>query len=779
MDMNTKLWYRSPAKSFCEALPLGNGSLGAIVYSSVPQEQIYLNLDTFWSGNGNAKEQRVDRSILENAKKLCLCGEYAKAQELVEGQMLGAYTESYMPLGIIQITYPGIKEYKEYERELNLEKALLLSSFQSNGVSYKSEMFASYPDNILSVRLTCDIPGMLDTVICMSSRLQFFSAMDEGNSVVIYGNAPSHVVPNYVDSIYPVMYEKTNLGMPFCGYLTVAYTDGSLCIEDGKIHVKDASELCIRIAASDGYEGFGRPVNYSQAECFEKSKSILRKAERFSYGELKERHLLDYQRIFERVYLELDTEPERESFEEVPTDKRLAALKQGKEDNSLFCLYFHYNRYLMIACSREGSQPANLQGIWSDSTRPVWSSNWTININTQMNYWPVEVCNLTECFEPLLKMVEELSIKGQETARNYFGCRGWAANHNVDIWRHTEPVDGSARYAYWPMGGVWLSSQIYDYYKYTLDVDILRERIFPVMKSSAQFCLDWMVKREDGFYYTPLSTSPENTFYDGKGNECAVSYGSTSDMALIRELFKNVTEAADILGISDEVVNEILEISPLLAPYKTGKDGQLLEWCKEFTEVDSGHRHFSPLIAFHPGTTINKYDTPELIGGVKKFISRRLKSGGGHIGWSCAWLINFFARLGKGDEALRFLRQLLEKSSYDNLFDLHPPLGENAGEREVFQIDGNFGSASGVASMLLQSHLGEIELLPAVPSKWRDGKIKGLLAEGNVTVDIYWQDGTLTKALLKSAVDRTVTVRYGKKYWQLELKKGKNYVLEI
>lgn len=766
--MNTKLWYQSPAASFSEALPIGNGSLGAVIYGTLPEESVFINQDTLWSGTGNREKGGVDRALLNKAKKLSLAGSYYEAQQLVEEHMLGDYNESYMPLGVVKYSFPQVKEYNNYRRELDLGQALLKTEFVSGDVRYQSEIFSSYPDNVIAIKIRSGEANKLDVIFNFESRLQYFSAIHEGNGIVISGNAPSHVEPNYVPSHHPVVYEKTDLGMPFCGYLRVENQDGGLYIEEGKLHVMHATEVIAYITVSDGYEGFQKPISYSHKACFEKCRLLMEQISGISYALVKERHLSDYTHIFKRVYFDLG-EPEPE----VPTDERLRKLKSGEEDKGLYCLYFHYNRYLMIASSRIGSQPSNLQGIWSDSTRPVWSSNWTININTEMNYWPVGSCNMLECYDPLIRMLEEMSIAGQETAVRFYGCRGWAANHNVDLWRQTEPVDGMAKYAYWPMGGVWLSAQIYDYYKYTRDKKILENRIYPVMRGAACFCLDWLVKREDGYYYTPLSTSPENTFYDCEKRECAVSFGSTMDTALIRELFKNVVEASEILDISDDFTEEVKEKYGLLPAYKVGREGQLQEWAEDFEEKDPGHRHFSPLAAFHPGTTINKYDTPELIKSVEKFIEHRLENGGGHIGWSCAWLINFYARLGNGEEALHYLKRLLTNSSYDNLFDLHPPLGESEGEREVFQIDGNFGSLNGMSEMLLQSCYGIIELLPALPKAWPKGEVTGLLAEGGITVDLKWKDGVLKEAGFLSAATQEVSVKYRDVQWQLYLQAGK------
>ena len=746
--MNTTLWYEAPASSFCDALPVGNGSLGAVVYGGVPEECMSLNLDTLWSGTGRRMEQKIAKHVLEDVKEQCAQEHYFEAQNLIERKMLGQYNESYMPLGSFRYHYCGIENVENYRRELDLEEAVVRTEFTCAGRQYQSEVFVSNPDHAMVVHLVSETKMKID--FWLESKLQTISTIQRENSQMISGNAPSHVDPNYVESENPIVYMHQELGMPFCCQMHVDTVDGDVSCVDGKIQVRDAREIRILITAADGYRKGSYDMDPSIEHCFASCEQYMNRVKSRTYQQIRSTHRKDYQALFERSRFQLETE----GREEIPLNQRLKRIKRGETDLGLYCLYYHFNRYLLISSSRPGSQPANLQGIWSESTRPVWSSNWTININTEMNYWPAGICNLSECFEPLLCMLEEMSEAGKETAKNYFHCRGWVANHNVDIWRQTEPVAGLAKYAYWPMGGVWLSAQIFDYYKYTGNRNLLKNRIYPVMSGAARFCLDWLEEGEDGKYRTPLSTSPENTFLDEAGRECAVSAGSTMDLALIKELFQNLSLAAEVLEIQDDIVEEVRKVWIKLPEYQIGQYGQIQEWEKDFPEQDPGHRHFSGVVGFHPGTTINPYDTPELLEGVRRFIERRLQYGGGHIGWSCAWLINLCARLGDGNSALFFLANLLKKSSYDNLFDLHPPLGESKGEREVFQIDGNFGAASGIASMLLRSCYGMIELLPALPDAWKSGRMEGLLAEGGVEVSIEWKDHQLVLAVLKSCVSQ-------------------------
>lgn len=584
--MNTTLWYEAPASSFCDALPVGNGSLGAVVYGGVPEECMSLNLDTLWSGTGRRMEQKIAKHVLEDVKEQCAQEHYFEAQNLIERKMLGQYNESYMPLGSFRYHYCGIENVENYRRELDLEEAVVRTEFTCAGRQYQSEVFVSNPDHAMVVHLVSETKMKID--FWLESKLQTISTIQRENSQMISGNAPSHVDPNYVESENPIVYMHQELGMPFCCQMHVDTVDGDVSCVDGKIQVRDAREIRILITAADGYRKGSYDMDPSIEHCFASCEQYMNRVKSRTYQQIRSTHRKDYQALFERSRFQLETE----GREEIPLNQRLKRIKRGETDLGLYCLYYHFNRYLLISSSRPGSQPANLQGIWSESTRPVWSSNWTININTEMNYWPAGICNLSECFEPLLCMLEEMSEAGKETAKNYFHCRGWVANHNVDIWRQTEPVAGLAKYAYWPMGGVWLSAQIFDYYKYTGNRNLLKNRIYPVMSGAARFCLDWLEEGEDGKYRTPLSTSPENTFLDEAGRECAVSAGSTMDLALIKELFQNLSLAAEVLEIQDDIVEEVRKVWIKLPEYQIGQYGQIQEWEKDFPEQDPGHRHF-------------------------------------------------------------------------------------------------------------------------------------------------------------------------------------------
>ncbi len=768
--MEMILRYDKAADSFIEALPIGNGSLGAMVYGGVPFEKISLNLDTLWSGTARRRIDEVPYEILEEAKKKSLCGEYYEAQKIVEEKMLGRYNESYMPLGVINYEYKNLSDISSYQRSLDLEEAIVRTSFTSDGKKYSSEIFASYPKKAIFIKLESEVEMALS--FSLDSLLRY-KKTSSSTGIGLKGNAPSHVEPNYIDCENPVIYDDKNLGMDFFAHLTVLSCDGHYFVEENSINISGAKSVVLAFAASDSYlRGECRIADEEYAK--NKLDSILTTIDNIPYVNILNEHLSDYQNIFLRSILKISDEKNN-----LTVDKRLEEFRAGKEDLGLYSLYYHYNRYLLIASSREGSQPANLQGIWSESLRPVWSSNWTININTQMNYWQAGICNLMDCYEPLLKFVKEISISGSELAKKRFHTRGWVANHNIDIWRNVEPVGGKARFAYWPMGGVWLAVQIFDYYKYTCDKDFLESFIYPIMRGSALFCIDWLNFGEDGLYHTPISTSPENEFVDDDGNVSAVSYSSTMDIVLIKELFKNIKLALKVLGKNDTILEDIDKISLKLPAYKVDKSGRLMEWVYDFQDLEMGHRHFSPLLGFFPFTNINKYDSPELIDAVEKFVDRRLKYSKKHIGWSCAWLINIYARLEKGDLALEFLDDMLINSSYDNLFDLHPPLGEGVGEREVFQIDGNLGAASGIANMLLNSSCGKIELLPALPSKWKKGEVTGLLAEGNIGVSLKWLEGKLVSANIISPYEQKICLKCGENEYDIFLKSDEVYTFTV
>lgn len=750
-----KLWYRQGADTFINALPVGNGSLGGMVYGGVPEERISLNLDTLWSGGPKQSEYKVPESLIEEVRKLIFLGDTLNAQKLIESKMLGdSWNESYQPLGNLRYRYNNIKDICDYRRELDLKTGIAKTEFNANGNKICSEVFCSNSDKILSVYITTDKPKFLDLSLHLDSLLQHKTyRLNDG--MVMCGNAPSHVIPNYIECGNPIEYNASEPGMAFQARLCIQ-TDGILSAENKILRVTGASTLHIILCAEDGFKGYDKPTEKCADKLDEICSSILQKAAEKPYTELKNRHINNHNKLFSRVELCL----EENSNDEMSTDFRLEQIRKGKKDLGMVELLFQYGRYLLIASSRKGSQPANLQGIWNEEMRPAWSSNWTTNINTQMNYWHSGVCNLLECDEPFIRMLQELCVAGKKTAQEGYHCQGWVVNHNVDLWRNTAPVKGLAKYSYWPMGGIWLCSTLYEHYCFTQDIDFLREIAFPIMKQAAKFCLDWLCKGPNEKLYTCPSTSPENTYYSLSGEACGVTYSSAMDLGLYRELFANTIEACKILNNSDDIVHDINLAVQLLPDFSIGQQGEVLEWGKEYKEEDSGHRHFSPLYALHPANVINRYENPQMTFAFEQLLERKLYHGSGNFGWSCAWVINLCARLGKAETCFHYIEHFMKKSIYPNLFDLHPPLGERENEREVFQIDGNFGVCAGIAEMLLQSHLGMLEFLPALPHEWQTGSVKGLRTRGGCEVDIYWKNHRLDYANIKCMHNREIKIKH-------------------
>jgi alpha-L-fucosidase 2 len=750
---STLMWYEEPAKDWMGSLPVGNGRLGAVVYGGTERERLQLNDDTLWSGPPSRDWNNPEAlQYLPEIRRLLLDQrDYAAANELTK-KMQGPFNESYQPLGEVSITFPALKEISGYQRQLNLDTGVIKIAYNGDGAGFTREIFSSAPAQAIVIRLHCDQPHGVTCKVAMESLLLTHFNGPDGEDLVLLGKAPCHVDPNYLKhSPNPVIYDEAIGKGMFWEVRIRAIVDGGKAIaSQGALEIIGARSVTLLVAAGTGYKGFGAIPNKTPEEISRICREQLADTIRKPYVEVYQEHVRDHQKFFRRTALNLD----RNAASGKPTDQRLRENRKNDEPQ-LAALYFQYARYLLIASSRPGTQPANLQGIWSREIRPPWSANWTLNINAEMNYWVAETGNLSEFHRPLFDLTDRLSVTGRPTAQIYYGAEGWTAHHNADLWGEAAPVGeqwGDPVWANWPMGGAWLCQHLWEHYTFTLDKDFLAARAYPVMKGAAQFMLGWLIEDKKGHLVTAPSVSPETHFFDADGKPIAVSIASTMDMAIIWDLFTNCIDAATVLDVDSELRAKWERARPRLFPFQIGKDGQLQEWSEDFPTADPGIGHVSQLFPVYPGRQITPRSSGVLAQAASVSLESRIQHGSGVAAWPCAWYACLWARLGEGDKAHQHVRNMLTQSAAPNLWN-------GSGDMELFQIDGNFGLAAGIAEMLLQSHEGVIHFLPALPARWSTGSFTGLRARGAVNVDLTWRNGKAVSAILRADVGGVKVLR--------------------
>jgi alpha-L-fucosidase 2 len=770
------LWYKQPAQYFEETLVLGNGKLGATVFGGVNSDKIYLNDATLWTGEPVNANMNPEAYKNLPAIREALKNENYKLADQLNKKLQGSFSESYAPLGTMYINHANADNYSNYYRELNISEAISKVTYEVNGVKFTREYFVSQPDQIMVIKLTSSQKGALSFDVKFNSLLKYKSTTAT-NILQVNGYAPTHAEPSYRKSDNPIIFDETK-GIRFTTLAKIKNTGGTIVSTDSTLGVKNATEALIYVSIATSFNGFDKNPATQGLDNKAIASANLSKAFAKTFAQIKQAHLLDYQKFFKRVSLDLG----KTTAPNLPTDERLRRYAKGEEDKNLEVLYFQYGRYLLISSSRTMDVPANLQGIWNPYMRPPWSSNYTTNINAEENYWLAENTNLSEMHAPMMRFIKNIASTGKITAKTFYGVNGWTAAHNSDIWAMSNPVgafgEGDPSWANWNMAGAWLSTHLWEHYVFTQDKNFLKNEAYDLMRGAAQFCLEWLVEDKYGKLITSPSTSPENIFIASDGYKGATMYGGSADLAMIRECFDKTIKASKILNIDADFRAKLEVAYAKLYPYQVGKKGNLQEWYYDWEDAEPKHRHQSHLFGLFPGNHITPLKTPILADACRKTLEIK---GDETTGWSKGWRINLWARLWDGNHAYKMYRELLHYvepdgvktnyarggGTYPNLFDAHPP----------FQIDGNFGGAAAVAEMLVQSDVNEIRLLPALPDVWESGSVKGICARGGFEVSLDWSNKTLKKLTIFSKKGGKTTLISGDKTKTISLTAGQKMVI--
>ncbi len=765
-----KLWYKQPANAqipddkngwkddaeWLKALPLGNGSLGAMVFGDVNKERIQLNEESMWSGSPDDNDNPEASKSLAKIRQLLFEGKYKEATELTnetqvcKGKGSGNGNGATVPFGCFQtlgdlwIDFGKNSSFENYHRELDLNDAVVRVNYSQDGVKYNREIFTSYPDQVMVARFTADKKGQI-SFSCSMNRPERFKTFTEGNQLIMSGSLSDG---------------KDGNGLQYMARLKAISKNGSITYANDKLIVKNADEVILLLSASTDYKQ--EYPDYKDRDYKNITNESLDKASVKEYSGLLKTHLDEYQNYFRRVDFNITSG----QSDLIPTDERVLEYKTSQNDSHLVELMFQYGRYLLISSSRPGTLPANLQGIWANKIQTPWNGDYHTDINVEMNYWPAEVTNLSELHLPLINLIESLVEPGEKTAKVQYNLNGWVVHPITNVWGYTSPGEAAS----WGMhtgAGAWICQHIYEHYAFTGDQSFLT-KMYPVLKSSVQFYLDWLVEDPvSGKLVSGPAVSPENTFIAPDGSQSQISMGPTHDQEVIWNLFADFITASKVLNLNNEFVDQVIVAQKQLLKPKIGKDGRLMEWAQEFPEVEPGHRHISHLFAIYPGSQINLVQTPELAEAARKSLDYRIANGGGHTGWSAAWLISQYARLQEPEKAKKDVDVVLSKSTSPNLFGLHPP----------FQMDANFGFTAGIAEMLLQSYAGIIQVLPALPAEWPNGHINGLCARGGFVVDLEWKNMKPVNIKVFSKNGGICRVKYGSETKEVQTKKGNFYTI--